>query len=444
MRSKTKPATRSKINTKKDSILVVINQTGNSKTQFRYFDHFGISQLSVFPGNDTLSIKGYKGITAYNTSAADFSDLTYYTLYPNDTVYLNVEKGKEILTSKNKELQEKIKLMSQLFFHVGSINYSKKDDFIAGTKAINDFYRDKKHILEDHKSKIDNRTYKEVNDIINYDKLAGMLALCTQHGKENDSVLIVLNKADSNSWNYLTFRNVLDNYPLYVNKIHHINTANQVINYINASLPASIHDFALFNYLKDYNPDTKSKLDTLTQLIVAFNKTATPKDFAHYLMKNLEKYKFNIEAKVSKEVQLERQSSSEIISFEQVLKQFKGKIIYLDFWASWCAPCLAEMPASHALAMKLEKGKSDIVFLYISKDENMSAWERKASDIRLPATNSFIILKNKAFIAFSDTFHLNMIPRYMIIGKNGKMINQDAPRPGDKDLYMLFNKLSKQ
>jgi len=57
------------------------------------------------------------------------------------------------------------------------------------------------------------------------------------------------------------------------------------------------------------------------------------------------------------------------------IKDFKGKIVVVDFWATWCSPCIRDMPAYLSLAEKL-KDNDKIVFLAISVDSERILWEK--------------------------------------------------------------------
>ncbi len=65
---------------------------------------------------------------------------------------------------------------------------------------------------------------------------------------------------------------------------------------------------------------------------------------------------------------------------EVSLSDFKGKVVFIDFWASWCGPCIKEVPSAKQLEAKFAHNK-DLVFLNISLDRNADAWE-KAIKIR--------------------------------------------------------------
>ncbi len=120
--------------------------------------------------------------------------------------------------------------------------------------------------------------------------------------------------------------------------------------------------------------------------------------------------------------------------FEKITK--KSSYTYIDFWASWCAPCRAEMPNSK----KLKEEYKNINFIYISTDENHSSWEKAMKQIGLSETESYLLPKGNDSEIIKK-FKITSIPRYMIINKDGKVINQDAPRPSDPKIREIFDEL---
>ena len=143
------------IATKKDSIIVVINKTSNKNYLFRYIGYFGNSERPGFPNNDTLKIKSFEPIVAYETNKLDFSDLTYFSLIPRDTVYID---STGYPAAKNTPLNEKLQLMRALKFNAGSVNYLIKMDETAALKSIEDSYMNKRHIVDLYNNKLEKGT----------------------------------------------------------------------------------------------------------------------------------------------------------------------------------------------------------------------------------------------------------------------------------------------
>jgi thiol-disulfide isomerase/thioredoxin len=129
----------------------------------------------------------------------------------------------------------------------------------------------------------------------------------------------------------------------------------------------------------------------------------------------------------------------EQITIEELLARKSGKIIYLDFWASWCAPCVEEMPHSKSLLRDYEKKGLEVVFF--SLDDTYMKWSKASERLEINLTmNSFKILSpnNSKFLL---DHKLQTIPRYMVIDKSGKVINGNAPHPSDPKIRKLFDEL---
>lgn len=107
------------------------------------------------------------------------------------------------------------------------------------------------------------------------------------------------------------------------------------------------------------------------------------------------------------------------------LTDFKGKVIYLDFWGTWCAPCLAEMPASNALRQHF--AGRDVVFVYVAVGSPEARWQQVIADAHLTGPSSVHVRSSDQVVP--DAFGVTRYPTYLLIGRDGRVRQSAAPRP---------------
>lgn len=120
----------------------------------------------------------------------------------------------------------------------------------------------------------------------------------------------------------------------------------------------------------------------------------------------------------------------------------KGKKIFIDIWATWCVPCRMQFQFKDKLDSLAKRYNIAIVYMSIDKEILRNKW---ISDVEQLKLNGNHILANDTLIAdIQKNIFMNkgvIIPRYILLDKNGKILNNDAPRPSAPDeIEKLFSK----
>ncbi|MEO6287536.1 MAG: TlpA disulfide reductase family protein [Dyadobacter sp.] len=127
------------------------------------------------------------------------------------------------------------------------------------------------------------------------------------------------------------------------------------------------------------------------------------------------------------------------LTLDDIKKRHAGKILVVDFWASWCGPCRETMPGAKKL-IEAMKGK-DIAFVYLSIDKDASRWKKASDEERLGTYAENYLITNQESARFLKEQNLTFIPRAMIFDKSGKLIVPSGYL-GDMDQLEQFTKLA--
>lgn len=121
------------------------------------------------------------------------------------------------------------------------------------------------------------------------------------------------------------------------------------------------------------------------------------------------------------------------------LSDFKGKYVYIDFWATWCGACIQEFP--HLKEIEKEYHGKNIVFVGISLDKsNIKAkWEKLIEKKGLEGIQ--LLADNALESKFATDYNIQTIPRFILIDPNGNIVDANAPRPSEPELKELLNSL---
>lgn len=177
--------------------------------------------------------------------------------------------------------------------------------------------------------------------------------------------------------------------------------------------------------------DRVSKLDELERInsyVVKSDKINLKKE----LLENIEDKKKILPGNISPEITLNDLDGNSVS-----LSDFKGKIVYLDFWFWGCTGCMMELPFAKTLHKRYEN--KDIVFLNVSSPGKEYV-EREIKLIKKDKIEGINLIDGDRY--YATQYQVKAYPTYFIIDKDGKIAVPNAPRPSEEnDLYTILDEL---
>ncbi|GGN05053.1 hypothetical protein GCM10010967_45160 [Dyadobacter beijingensis] len=121
------------------------------------------------------------------------------------------------------------------------------------------------------------------------------------------------------------------------------------------------------------------------------------------------------------------------------LSDLRGRIVYVDIWATWCGYCIEEFPDSQKMQEEF-KGNDKVAFLYVSVDQDTLAWKKMMAGKKVP-NGLHMLHGTNGPQSIWNLYHVSGIPRYLLIDGDGRMVAAHAERPSSGNVQAELRKL---
>jgi len=123
------------------------------------------------------------------------------------------------------------------------------------------------------------------------------------------------------------------------------------------------------------------------------------------------------------------------------LSSLKGKILYIDIWAVWCGPCRTEIPYLKRLEDEFKNKAIEFVSISIDEPKDTEKWRKFVTEKDLKGIQ--LLAENAWQTQWIKYFKITGIPRFIIIGTDGKVLDPDAPRPSSPEIAKTLSSFLK-
>ncbi|MGL5681855.1 MAG: TlpA family protein disulfide reductase [Marinifilaceae bacterium] len=231
----------------------------------------------------------------------------------------------------------------------------------------------------------------------------------------------------------LEYRRFLINY-LNVQAIDgdYMNRTNRMANYILSRITnQSVRDFLLTELVIQHIHENNG-LNNADYILKVFRQECKDEKLRNYTEDLLKQWEKLLPGNPAPDFCVKDREGRDI-----KLEDFKGSYLYIDVWATWCIPCKNELPYLDLLEEEYKSKNIKFLTVSIDLESNKKQWEAFLDKYNYKGTHGIV----DAYSQFTQQFKIISVPRFILIGPDGSIINSNAPRPSGtiRDVFNTLN-----